>query len=342
MENKNNKKERPIIFIDGFNIFLRHFMVNETMNTNGEPVGGVIGFLKFLNATIVRFAPAKVYVVWESGGGSPRRKALYKEYKANRAKVKDFQQNQKGEGNIKGLLKFDENAKVTQLTLLNQILKNTPVCQVFVKETECDDIIGYFAKEKFSHITHPGTKKIIVSSDKDFYQLLDDPNTSIYDPAKKVLVTEKDVLEIFQIAPRNFCLAKAFVGDNSDNIEGVPNVGFKTLRKRFEAIGDPNTDVTITDILEGCKSFIANNKKIPKLYENILQCEDVVRRNWKLMYLNSSTMSASQLQKIDYIVENHVPICNKLGMLQILMKNGINNNFNLDIFVSNLQMFLLF
>lgn len=345
--NKKAKKEleRPIIFIDGMNIFIRSFMVNEAMNANGEPIGGVIGFLRFVNNILTQFAPQKLFVVWEAGGPSPRRKALYKEYKANRSKVKDFQQNKKGEGNIKGLLRYDENVKISQLSLLNQILKTTPVCQIFVKETECDDILAYLAKDRFSSIAHPNTKKMIVSNDKDFYQLLDDPNLSIYDPATKTLVTEKTVLEKFNISPRNFCLAKAFVGDNSDNIEGVPSVGFKTLRKRFEGLEDTTRDITIKEIITASREEIeattGTKKKPLKMYESIVECEDIVKRNWKLMYLNSSSLAANQIQKIDFTVDNHEPVCNKVAMIQLFMANNIALNFNIDSFVTNLQMFLL-
>lgn len=335
--------ERPIVFIDGMNLFIRNFMVNEAMNAHGEPIGGVIGFLRFVNAILSQFAPQKVYVVWEAGGPSPRRKALSKDYKANRAKVKDFQQNQKGEASIKGLLKYDENAKVTQLSLLNQILKTTPICQVFVKETECDDILAYLVKDKYSSFSHPNTKKMIVSNDKDFYQLLDDPNLSIFDPATKTLVTEKTVLEKFSIAPRNFCLAKAFVGDNSDNIEGVPGIGFKTLRKRYEALEDTSRDITINEVIADARAVIGNSgkKKPLKMYEQIVESEELVHRNWKLMYLNSSSLSASQIQKVDYQVDNHEPICNRIDMISLFMRNNINAAFNIDQFVGHLQMFLL-
>src|SRR5574337_465032 len=83
----NTTEKRPIVIIDGFNVFVRHFVVNESVTTTGEPCGGVVGFLKFLYWVTNNIVPSKLYVVWEQGGGSPRRKKIYPEYKANRAKV---------------------------------------------------------------------------------------------------------------------------------------------------------------------------------------------------------------------------------------------------------------
>lgn len=333
-----NKTKRPYVFIDGMNIFVRNFMVNQELNSKSEPVGGTTGFIRFLNYINNTLAPAKIFIVWEAGGGSPRRKKLYPEYKANRAKGKDFQKLKTGAANMQDLLRFDEKNKVSQLALLYRILGTTPVCQVFIKNTEGDDVLGYLVKEKFQNVDAP---KVIVSSDKDFYQLLDDDTVKIFDPAKKSFITGDTVLEKFNISARNFCLAKSLVGDNSDNIGGIPRVGFKTVSKRFTELSSTNKDVTIDDILVECQEKIASKSRV-KAYKEILSGESIVRRNWKLMYLNSSTLSADQITKINYIVDNHKPVMDKLGMIKVLIANGINMSFDFDRFASGLRQNLLF
>ena len=77
--------KKSYVFIDGFNVFLRHFVVNETVNAGGDLVGGVVGFIKNLGNVISLLRPERVFVIWEQGGPSPRRKHIYSEYKANRA-----------------------------------------------------------------------------------------------------------------------------------------------------------------------------------------------------------------------------------------------------------------
>lgn len=334
------KSKRPIYVVDGMNIFIRSFMVNETMNSKSEPIGGVVGFIKFIDNLNSNYCPGQIIVVWEAGGGSPRRKALYPEYKANRAKIKDFKRLKTGATNIKDLLKLDEGNKVMQLALLYRVLNTTPICQVFIKDTEGDDIVGYLIKEKFASL-YPDTEKVIVSSDKDFYQLLDDPTVKIYDPAKKIFLAAKDVAERYEISARNFCLAKAIVGDDSDNIEGIPGVGFKTAAKRFSKLLDASTDLTIEDILVECQDKIGAKAK-QKIYADILSGESVIRRNWKLMYLNTSTLAASQIEKVNFIVDNHEPKMDKLALMKTFVANGINMTLDFDRFTTNLGQNLLY
>ena len=332
------KNERAYLVIDGFNLFIRHFMVNEAMNSKSQPIGGLVGFLKAIHNLNEQFSPSKIFVIWESGGGCPRRKRLYPEYKANRAKTKDFQKKKAGTGTIKDLLRLDESAKINQLALLNRLLKTTPICQVFIKDTEADDIIGYLVKEKYARTD---VDKIIVSSDKDFYQLLDDPKVKIFDPARKVLVTGNDVQEKYNISARNFCLAKALCGDNSDNIEGIPGVGFKTVAKRFSALADESVDITIDDVLVECQNAIAGKSKI-KAYKDIISGESIIRRNWKLMYLNSSTLAGSQIEKVNYTVDEHDPKMDKLSLIKTLYANGINIAFDFDRFSTLMRQHLLY
>jgi DNA polymerase-1 len=335
--------KRPIVIIDGFNIFLRNFMVNETVNSRSEPVGGVVGFLKFIDFVVDRFAPGKLIVVWESGGPSPRRKNISSAYKQNRAKSKEFRlvkTGMAGTGSIKDILRTDNQTKVEQLTLLTKLLKRTPVCQIFIKDTEGDDIIGYLAKYKF---VKEDRMKIIASSDKDFYQLLTDPNVKIYDPARKITIDENFVYEKYGIAIQNFCLARTLEGDASDNIEGVPGVGLKTLCKRFPAFSDKNTDLTIDDVVNASKSLLeAKATKKLQAPKHIIECEKQIRTNWKLMYLNSSNLAATQIDKIQSTVDNHEPCADKVGFLKEISKAGMNIAFDFEKMFSNFRQFLIY
>jgi 5'-3' exonuclease len=81
------KKNQPILIIDFLNIFTRHFTVNPTLNKDGIPVGGVVGFLNNFKYILEEIYPKEVVIVFESGG-SPRRRALFKDYKSNRKPIK--------------------------------------------------------------------------------------------------------------------------------------------------------------------------------------------------------------------------------------------------------------
>jgi len=326
-------EKRPIVIIDGLNIFLRMFMANEAVNGDSEPIGGVYGFLRFLDTTLYRWSPSKVIVVWEQGGASPRRKKIYPEYKENRSKIKSYSKN-----DIKEVIKNDLENRVKQLTMLSNMLKLTPVCQIFIKETECDDIIGYLIRSVYQQ---DNALKIIMSSDKDFYQLLDQENVVIYDPAKKITIDHSYVLDKFQIHPRQICLARTIAGDPSDNIEGVPGVGLKTLSKRFKCLQEASKDITLDDLLVESQSLLKANQKL-QAPKDIIASEEVIRRNWKLMYLNSSNLAAYQIEKIHGTLEQHEPKLDKFGLIKEATKNKLNIPFDFNNFCNLLKQNLLF
>lgn len=323
----NHKTERPIVIVDGMNIFIRNFVVNEATTTSGDPVGGVVGFVKYLNHLVNNFVPKKLIVVWEQGGASPRRKKIFEGYKANRSKDKDsFKTVNKDDNSKRTWLMNDPQNKLRQLHLLTQILKNLPVCQIYVGDTECDDVIAYLLRNRYAT---DNSRKILVSSDKDFYQLLENPSIEIYDPAKKILIGGDKVLGDYNVAARNFCLARTLVGDVSDNIPGVDGVGLKTAAKRFPKFADVTLDLQVQDILQYCQEMLDNKSKI-KVYSDVLNAKEVLERNWQLMYLDSSSLSASQMQKVDFTVENFKPNVNKLGLIRTMIEAGVVTDIDYD------------
>lgn len=326
--NIGQRTERPVIIIDGMNIFIRLFCANQATTTSGDPVGGVIGFVKYLNFLTNNFVPKKLVVVWEQGGASPRRKKIFEGYKANRAKDKDsFKNVNKDASPTRSWLMSDTENRLKQLHLLTQALKHLPVCQVYVPECECDDIIAYILRTKLAKT--PG-KKILVSSDKDFYQLLEDPNIEIYDPGKKIFISGQKVLDDYGVSARNFCLARTMVGDTSDNIPGVDGIGLKTAAKRIEILKDVDKDHTVEDIMAFCEKKIQEEGSKIKAYKDILDSKSVLERNWSLMYLSSMDLSASQIQKIDYTFDNFSPSINKLALIKTLLEAGAVSDIDFD------------
>jgi DNA polymerase I len=334
-------ESRPIVVIDAFNVFVRHFAVNESMTNTGEPCGGVVGFIRFLHWVTTHFVPSKLYVVWEQGGGSPRRKKLFPEYKANRMKIKgEFSgiNKDKNAPPSKRWVMDDTENKLKQVKQLVDCIRNMPVCQLYVPDSECDDVIAYLIKQKLSK---ENAKKIVISNDKDFYQLLEEPNTVIYDQATKMFVDADAVMAKYGIAPRNFALARAIIGDPSDNIPGVPGIAFKTAQKRFtELLADQSSDNTVDSILNECRNQVAQKTKV-KIYETVLGYEETIRLNWKLMFLDSSDLSAQQITKIDYAVENFQPKMDKLGLIKCLLGAGIITDLDFDRIAQQMRISLL-
>ena len=308
-----NNESGLVLIVDALNLFTRHYVAHPAVGSNGQHVGGIVGFLYSVIGLIERYMPTQVIVVWE-GGGSTKKRSLYSEYKQGRrpAKLNRY---------------YDDDLPDTvqnrnqQILVIIEALKHTPICQLYIPDCEADDVIGYISKYSYRE-----NRKLIASSDRDFYQLLDN-KTIIYSPTWKKLVTSKEVREKFRITTQNFCLAKSICGDASDNINGIKGVGFKTLAKRFPVLNEDN-DVTIDDIINHSTLMIKEGSKV-KAYQNIVENEDVIRRNWKLIYLDTGNLSSSQIKRITSSLDTFVPIKNKIQIMRILLREGIQT-FNVD------------
>jgi DNA polymerase-1 len=258
---------RPVLIIDALNLFMRHYVVNPTMSDAGTHMGGWLGFLKSLRLLTEKIHPKQVIVAWE-GGGSSRRRAIFPQYKSNR---KPQKLNRFYEDDIPDTTQNRDH----QIRLIIESLKCVPVKQLYVADCEADDVIGYIARYKFSD-----DNLVIVSSDRDLYQLLSDRVTQ-WSPGQKRFITPSDVRQKFRICVQNFCLARAFIGDPSDAIPGIKGAGFKSLARMFPVLTD--SEVTFDDIIELAR-IRANEKNPPKLCVNILESKDIFIRNWKLIY----------------------------------------------------------
>lgn len=308
--------KQPILIVDGYNFFIRHMMVNETVNANGEFIGGIIGFLRGLNSIVNQLKPCGVIVVWEQGGPSLRRKALNPKYKANRTKDKEVGVVLKSSSS-KITSFITKEQKIEQLKTLAVLLNCLPVCQLYVSDTECDDIIAWLVEEKYKTFDAP---KVIVSNDKDFYQLLSNDDVVIFSPATKSFITKETVLSEFNIAPEQIVLARAVAGDPSDNLDGVAGIGLPTMAKRFSWLQETSNTKPLEFLFDSATKAINETKKPPKCFADILSNQELIKLNYKLMLLSSSTLSSPQKEKLNYQIENFIPRLNQLDMLKNYQK----------------------
>lgn len=313
--------EKPEIYIDGLNVFMRHFAANPSKSLNGQLCGGVVGMLRNIQHLSEKFKPKKIIVAWE-GGGSVRRRNIDPNYKQGRRPVRLNRS------------EYNEDIPDTienrdwQLKTLVKILYKTPITQVYINDCEADDVIAYLTSAK-----NTNEQKIIVTSDKDYYQLISD-KVKIWSPNKKLLIDEKYVLEKWGITPQNFCTARCFSGDQSDGIKGVKGAGFKVMSKRFPELSTCK-DISIDDIISKANLESKNGSKL-KLYQNIISESQNLTKNWRLMYLNSSMLSGSQVKEINYQLENKETKINKFELLKLLNKQGLNS-FDIHSFLLSIK-----
>lgn len=303
----NDLNSRPILIVDCMNLFVRSYCSFPAVSSiDGSQMGGIVGFCKTLGKISDLIKPIRIILAWE-GGGSVKRRKIYSEYKMNRTpeRLNRYYSSE-------DIPESDSNRQHQIVSLIN-LLKHVPLCQAYVADCEGDDIISYLCRGRFRDVN-----KMIISSDKDMYQLMDD-KTQIYNLHRKTILTYQSVFDEFRIPVQNFALAKSICGDASDNIPGVPGLGYKTLIKHVPFIGLEPT-VLLQDVFSYCETH-----KEVKTCKKILEAQDDIKRNWRLIYLDDHTLSNEQAKKIDYILDNYKPRFNKIEFIKLLSTLGVSS-----------------
>jgi len=298
---------KTILFVDGSNNFIRCYMANPTLNADGEPYGGTIGFLTSLRSFCWRMKPDEIYIAWDGEGGSQKRKKIIENYKGGRKipRLNRFYESSPKEQ--------DDN-RIKQLIALMEYLLYLPVHQIRIDNIEADDIIAYL------NLYYEKERKIIVSGDYDFYQLLNE-NTIIYPPKKKIFITQKDCLEKFGVHPNNYALAKSIAGDSSDNIKGIYGIAYKKLLKFFP-------EFSLKEKIEA-KQLLKKCKKNKKKYNKFIDGEDIIIRNFEAIQLEVPIISSVNIGKIKKKTKEELNL-NATSFRVKLLEDGIkdiDNNF---------------
>ena len=300
--------KKRVLIIDANNMFIRAYIVDPSLSTNGQPIGGLKGFLKILQKQIRETTPDEVVIAWDGADGSRRRKDMNKNYKAGRKPIRLNR-------NVRNLSENEElENKIWQQTRTFEYLNEMPITQLMLPMVEADDIISYVSQSPY----YKGWQKVIVSSDKDFLQLCDN-ETVLYRPIQKKAVNKQTVIDVYGVHPENMALARAVAGDNSDNLPGIPGVGLKTLAKRFPFLAD-GENCTIDTLIEHC---VNNEDSKLKVYESIVEGRDLIEENYKLMQLYVPSISVQGTQKIKYSVENAEKHFNQTEINVMMLKDGL-------------------
>ena len=291
-----------ILVIDAMNMLIRSFSLLKAMNPSGHHIGGLVGFLRSLGFVTRTFDPTRVIIVWDGKGGSANRKNIDPNYKAQRATSR-----------ITHWGLYDTKAEETE-ALIGQLLRTQdyleclPVQQLMMEKLEADDIIAYLAKTASS-----SKKKLtIVSSDKDFLQLVD-RYTEVYSPIKKVVLTKDNIQQELQVLPENYNIVKALLGDNSDNLPGVKGLGIKTILSEFPDLID-KPGMTLDYVYNICEEKMNDRKIFPK----IITEWDRVETNFKLMDLHETDLDEKEMAHVLEVLKGEIPKLQTGGFLHLL------------------------
>ena len=297
-----------ILIVDGTNQFIRHFTVVPSLNAEGERNGAITGILKTIGYLTRVVMPDKFILCWDGAGGSQNRRQIDPQYKQGRKPAQprlntnyEFEQENVRENKIKQRLR------------LAQYLDDLPITEITIPNVEADDIIAYLCD------FYKDEQKVIVSSDQDFYQLLDE-KTIMFKPVVKDFYTEKKLVAEHSLYPCNMALVKAIIGDTSDNVAGIRGIGIKNVKKYFPFLTE-NKQFTLEDVLQFSAQEVETKKGAK--YKKFLDNSDKLHNNFKIMQLKKSIISFSSIHTIQELLKEPVSL-NTTSFRQKLIIDDIN------------------
>ena len=299
---------KRVLIIDALNAYLRAYIVDPSISSNGQPIGGLKGFIKILQKLVRETKPDNIIIAWDGPDGSRKRKTMDKNYKAGRKPIRLNRA-------IRNLTEDEELAnKMWQQKRIIEYMNEMPIIQVLIPQIEADDIISYVTQ--MNH--YDGWQKIIVSNDKDFMQLCDD-ETVLWRPTVNEMLNTKRIVETTGVHPRNMALARAMAGDASDNLPGIKGAGLKTIQKRLPFLGE-DKDYNIPDVIDHCIKSTKGSRV--QFYNNVIENKKLVEHNYKMMQLYAPQMSVQAKQFTQEAVENFECDFNRTELIRMMREDG--------------------
>lgn len=245
------------LIIDGSSLFFRAFYALPLLKTKkGVYTNAIYGFVMMLENAIEKVKPTHIAVCFDRKGKTFRTD-LYKDYKGTRQKT--------------------PNELEQQFPLIRDILKYMNIRVLDSPVYEADDIAGTLSLEA----SKKGFKTYLLTGDKDYYQLIDE-NTCVLMTRKGIteleIVNLQTLKEDYGIETKEFIDLKGLMGDQSDNIPGVPGIGQKTGIKLIKEFGtmenlynnlDKVSGKKLKENLEENKTQAFMSKKLGTIVRNI-------------------------------------------------------------------------
>jgi DNA polymerase-1 len=299
-----------ILIIDGLNTFIRSFVVVPTVNDNGVHVGGITGFLMSIAYAIRNIKPTRVIICFDGKGGSQRRRKLFPNYKSSRrvkhrmTRINDFNS-----------VEDERIAMAQQLQRLAQYLETLPITVLSPENIEADDAMAYISQQLY-----PESQCILMSTDRDFLQLVDD-RVQVWSPTKKKFYFKDTIQDEFGISHKNFLMYRVLTGDSSDDIPGIRGAGTKTLQRRLPILFEDNRIE-----LEDLYNYISDSGDKTKLAQQILDSKDQLELNHRLMQLHDVDISGHSKTSIMESVRRPIPTLAKPKFLSMILEDTLNMN----------------
>jgi len=249
-----NNSKPTLLLIDGHSLAFRAFYALSPDNfktPDGQHTNAVHGFISMMLNILQNEKPTHLAIAFDLSRHSFRTDE-YPEYKGTRGESPP---------------EFNG-----QTELLREALQAMNILTLTRENYEADDVIASLADQGAA----AGYRVLIVSGDRDTFQLIQDDVTILY-PVKGVMnlarMTDEAVLEKYGIHAKQYPDLAALVGETSDNLPGVPGVGPKTAAKWLQQYGD------LASVLA------AENEISGKVGESLREHKELAIRNRRLNHL---------------------------------------------------------
>lgn len=211
---------KRLLLIDGNNLAWRGWLAEPLTTSKGRRVEVIYLGLRMLKTYLDKFKPHMLYVVWD-GGRDIRRKELLPSYKE---RVRTEEQ------------KATATAVFEQMNGLRSLIQEMNLPTVRCRGREADDIISALAGKPWAS---PYSEVVVVSTDRDYFQLLTSSKVKLFVPSKNVIFSKKEAEAELGVPLERYPLYKALVGGH-DALPGVPGVGPKRATQII--LSDPDLE----------------------------------------------------------------------------------------------------
>lgn len=237
-----------VMLLDGNSLAYRAFFALPTdmATASGQVTNAVFGFTSMLVNLLKDHKPDSIAVAFDRPEPTFRHE-MVTDYKAGRAETPDILKQQMG--------------------LVRQVVETLQIPMIEIVGFEADDIIATLA----TRARDRGDDVIVVTGDRDVYQLVEDPWIKVLynrrGVSDYVLYDEAGIQERTGVSPKQYIEYAALRGDPSDNLPGIPGVGEKTAAKLIVKYGG----------LDGIFEHV--EEQTPKLRQNLKEHEAQARSN---------------------------------------------------------------
>ena len=234
LDDSQTKTRGTLLVVDGHSLAFRAFFalpVDNFSTQSGQATNAVWGFASMLSQVLDSEKPDRLAVAFDVKGGTFRNQML-PQYKGTREAAPE--------------------ELLTQLPLIQRMLSALGVTYIEKPGFEGDDVIGTLATMG----EHAGYATLVLSGDRDAFQLIDDTVTVLY-PGHHFKdlkhMTPQAVEEKYHVTPAQYPDLAALRGETADNIPGVPGVGDGFAAKWINQYGGLDGIIEHADEIGGKK-----------------------------------------------------------------------------------------